>query len=329
MRLYTSALLTILLSVTACGGSGEDGSASVDAVALASGPASSASEMAPDLSDLGNPDEDSMPEEEQVDDKKPLKIDISTSRQAIDFMNSSPDADAYSQGILPKMAKENPDYAIRLLKNPHDYFIVVDKPSMFVVLYDKFGREKQSYKMACSKKYGTKHKRRDNRTPEGFFTAEGIYDSTDWLYTDDDGKTYPTKGQFGPRFIRLKTDVSRQIGIHGTCAPWALGRRASHGCIRIHNDNIMKLVEFVEVGTPIIVNPSDRDQKVNREEGFTVPSISIGKVKHQEKPKEEPEKAKKDTVKTESEKTDVPTAPDSAGHVKEPETIEADPDLLD
>lgn len=206
-----------------------------------------------------------------------LTTDATTAAEAIAYMNSSADSAKYAEGILPRMAEDNLDYCNRLLQSRYPYFIVVDKPSMFVVLFDRFGREMRAYKMACSKRYGTKHKRRDNRTPEGFFSAEGIYDSTDWLYTDDDGHTSPVKGQFGPRFIRLKTDVTRQVGIHGTCAPWALGRRASHGCIRIHNDNILELVTFAQPGMPIIVNPSARDNQVNRLEGSEVPSINIGR----------------------------------------------------
>lgn len=206
-----------------------------------------------------------------------LTTKAATAAEAIAYMNSSADSAKYAEGILPQMAKDNLAYCNRLLQSRYPYFIVVDKPSMFVVLFDRFGRETRAYKMACSKRYGTKHKRRDNRTPEGFFSAEGIYDSTDWLYTDDDGHTSPVKGQFGPRFIRLKTDVTRQVGIHGTCAPWALGRRASHGCIRIHNDNIMELVTFAQPGMPIIVNPSARDNQVNRLEGAEVPSINIGR----------------------------------------------------
>lgn len=231
-----------------------------------------------------------------------LTHDVASAEEAIAFMESSDYADQYAQGILPAMAHDNLDYAIRLLKSPYNYFIVVDKPSMYVVLYNRFGVEQQAYRMACSKKYGTKHKRRDNRTPEGFFSAEGIYNSTEWLYTDDDGNTSQVKGQFGPRFIRLKTDVTTQIGIHGTCAPWALGNRASHGCIRIHNDHIMELIKYVEPGTPIIVNPSERDQKVNREEGYEILSINIGKpLKKQPAPVEEKKPQQKaDTTRTDT-----------------------------
>lgn len=274
-----------------------------------------------------------------------LTYGLRTADDAINYMESSPYAEKYAEGILPRMASDNLDYTERLLKSPYDYFIVVDKPSMHVVLYDRFGREQKAYKMACSKRYGTKHKRRDNRTPEGFFSAEGVYNSTDWLYTNDDGYTSPVKGQYGPRFIRLKTDVTRQVGIHGTCSPGALGRRASHGCIRIHNDNILELVSYVTVGMPIIVNPSELDQKVNREEGYTIPSINIGKPMHVQTPKpvEKPEisATSSDSIATETPEaepikpepesnpeTEAPTGPTQMPG-NDPVSVPSEPELPD
>lgn len=231
-------------------------------------------------------------------------------RDLTDFMTQSPDSARYRSGILPRMVTDNASYAERLLRSRYPYFIVVDKPSMYVVLYDRCGVEIDRFRMNCSRNYGTKHKRRDNRTPEGFFSAEGIYDSEKWLYTDDDGVTSPVKGQFGPRFIRLKTPVTSQVGIHGTCTPWSLGRRGSHGCIRIHNDNIMRLVEYVEPSTPIIVNPSQRDLEVNAEEGFDVPFINIGIARRLHKP--EPPETAADTVAAPADSTLVQPADSAA-----------------
>lgn len=143
---------------------------------------------------------------------------LASAETTINYMKNSGHWDAYQAGIIPSILEQNLDYARRLLRNQKDHFIIVDKQSMNVILYDKYGREKKCYLMACSRYFGTKHKRRDNRTPEGFFSAEGIYNSTDWLYTNDDGYTSPARGQFGPRFIRLKTPVTSQVGIHGTAA---------------------------------------------------------------------------------------------------------------
>ena len=172
------------------------------------------------------------------------------------------------------MASEELDYAEKLLNNEYDRFIVVDKASMKVILYSRYGEVLKKYGMACAKNYGTKHRKADSRTPEGFFTAEGIYDSTDWLFTDDNGVTSPKKGQFGPRFVRLKCPNTSQIGIHGTVAPWSIGHRASHGCIRLTNENILELVEYVQIGMPIIVSPGPKDMAVNESEGFSIASIT-------------------------------------------------------
>ncbi len=196
--------------------------------------------------------------------------------QALAFMRESGHWSEYQSGILMRMLDENFPYADRLLNNRHKYFIVVDKASMNVALFDRYGNVVKVYKTACGRNYGTKHKKADSRTPEGFFTAQGIYDSTDWLFTDDNGHTSKVKGQFGPRFIRLNTPVTSQIGIHGTGSPRSLGLRVSHGCIRIQNQAILELVTYAKPGMPIIVNPSKRDAAVNDSEGSPVPTISTG-----------------------------------------------------
>jgi lipoprotein-anchoring transpeptidase ErfK/SrfK len=44
------------------------------------------------------------------------------------------------------------------------------------------------------------------------------------------------------------------IRIHGTSSPESIGRYASHGCIRMHNEEIEQLYELVPVGTKVIVS---------------------------------------------------------------------------
>lgn len=229
---------------------------------------------------------------------RPLDHNLQDMQQALEFMNSSVFADEYAKGVIPLIAGQSVEYAQRLLMNRHRHFVIVDKRSMNVILYNRFGVEMERYRMCCSRNYGTKHARRDNRTPEGFFSAGLTYDSTDWLYTDDDGHTSQVKGQFGPRFIRITNPVTTQVGIHGTCAPWSLGRRSSHGCIRIHNDNILKLVEYVTQGMPIIINPSDKDQQVNREEGYEVVQLTLKKSHGNKTPASTPQKSSPDSLKS-------------------------------
>jgi lipoprotein-anchoring transpeptidase ErfK/SrfK len=45
------------------------------------------------------------------------------------------------------------------------------------------------------------------------------------------------------------------VGVHGTNTPWLLGQAVSHGCIRVHNRDILRLRRLVSVGTPIKIVP--------------------------------------------------------------------------
>jgi lipoprotein-anchoring transpeptidase ErfK/SrfK len=41
------------------------------------------------------------------------------------------------------------------------------------------------------------------------------------------------------------------VGVHGTNTPWLLGQAVSHGCVRLHNDDIQYLRSLVPLGTPV------------------------------------------------------------------------------
>ena len=277
MNRFTLLLTTLLIvSLTACGPSDKTGTADsiVDTTTY----------------DTAMP-VDTIP----VDTIPPAPGRFATTQEALDYMQNSPYREKYEAGILPRMARENLPYTNKLLNSTYSRFLVVDKGKMKVQVYDCYGRKEVEYGIACAKNFGTKHEKGDSRTPEGFFSVEGIYDSTDWLFTDDNGVTSPKKGQFGPRFIRLRIPTTSQIGIHGTCAPWSIGSRASHGCIRVTNENILKLVEIVEVGMPVIVNPGSRDMRVNLEEGYDVPYITTD-----DRPIKIPKVIHKDTTNVDS-----------------------------
>ncbi len=209
-----------------------------------------------------------------ITDSLPTELYFADKEEALNYMKESGNWENYQAGILPKMVESNLEYATKLLNNSHDGFIVVDKGRMKLVRFNKYGEPEATYGIACGKNYGTKHKRSDCRTPEGFFSVKRIQNSEDWKYVDDDGNVSQKTGEYGPRFIRLDIPGISSIGIHGTCAPWSIGGRRSHGCIRLKNENLMELVDKVEVGMPVIVSPGTRDQKINKEEGVNIPRIS-------------------------------------------------------
>lgn len=263
------AIVAVSVGVSACSNHGSDQAETADA-------------EVPSITDNRLPDNtdaiaDTMPEQQAEPEKEPdmPMLSFASTQEALEYMSTSPHASKYAEGIIPKMASDELSYAVKLLNNRYDKFLIIDKQLMRVGLFDKYGREILSYGIACARNYGTKHKKADSRTPEGFFSVEGIYDSTDWLFTDDDGRTSQKKGQFGPRFIRIKNPVSTQIGLHGTCSPWSIGSRGSHGCIRVKNEQILELVKHVTPGMPVIISPSRRDQQVNEKEGYKVAMITM------------------------------------------------------
>lgn len=45
----------------------------------------------------------------------------------------------------------------------------------------------------------------------------------------------------------------QNIMIHGTNAPWTIGSRVSHGCIRLYPQDIEKLFNIIEIDTPVTI----------------------------------------------------------------------------
>ena len=53
----------------------------------------------------------------------------------------------------------------------------------------------------------------------------------------------------GTRWMGLST---KGYGIHGTNAPRSIGKAASHGCIRMRQQDLEELFELVEAGTTVV-----------------------------------------------------------------------------
>jgi hypothetical protein len=68
-------------------------------------------------------------------------------------------------------------------------------------------------------------------------------------------------GPFGPGAIGISAysnvltgwTQGGPIAIHGTNAPWSIGRPVSNGCIRLHNDVLRRLFWATPAGTPVLI----------------------------------------------------------------------------
>lgn len=63
-------------------------------------------------------------------------------------------------------------------------------------------------------------------------------------------KTENPGGPFGARWMRLNIPWGG-YGIHGTNQPESIGQAASHGCIRMRNEDVIELYNIVPLGTAV------------------------------------------------------------------------------
>ena len=64
----------------------------------------------------------------------------------------------------------------------------------------------------------------------------------------------------GPRWVGLS---KQGYGIHGTSTPGSIGKAASHGCIRLRNQDVVEFATLVNVGDTVEIR-GERDEEIAR-----------------------------------------------------------------
>lgn len=131
--------------------------------------------------------------------------------------------------------------------------IVVDKQNCYLFLRED-GKSIMEVPVCVGKGIGQKQRLGDHKTPEGVYKVKSIENSSSWPHDFRDGKG-KVLGAYGPWFFRLNTPQSTHIGIHGTNLPETMGMRDSDGCIRLRNEDLEQLKQYVKVGMTVIINP--------------------------------------------------------------------------
>ena len=96
-----------------------------------------------------------------------------------------------------------------------------------------------------------------------YMTPTGLYEVTELRYMptwvnpapDTWGANMPASippGPSNPLGVRAINWSAPAIRFHGTSATYSLGYNASHGCVRMANEDVIELYDLVEVGTPIV-----------------------------------------------------------------------------
>jgi lipoprotein-anchoring transpeptidase ErfK/SrfK len=96
-----------------------------------------------------------------------------------------------------------------------------------------------------------------------YMTPTGMYSVTEKRYLptwvnpapDTWGASMPASippGPSNPLGLRALNWSAPAIRFHGTSATYSLGYNASHGCVRLSNDDVIQLYDMIDVGTPIV-----------------------------------------------------------------------------
>ena len=91
-------------------------------------------------------------------------------------------------------------------------------------------------------------------TPKGDFQVIEMQENPVWQdpWSGEIKKPGPNTA-LGLRWIGFWTNGKDTIGFHGTPTVDSIGQAASHGCVRMRNDDVVNLFQKVEMGTPVKV----------------------------------------------------------------------------
>ncbi|MEM9137456.1 MAG: L,D-transpeptidase [Cyanobacteria bacterium P01_F01_bin.42] len=96
-------------------------------------------------------------------------------------------------------------------------------------------------------------------TPVGNFAIQTMIADPGWKHPFE-GYVIPSgapDNPLGKRWMGFWTNGKSWVGFHGTSESLrpSIGTAASHGCVRMYNEDIQAMFELVAVGTPVIVTP--------------------------------------------------------------------------
>ncbi|MGJ3247233.1 MAG: L,D-transpeptidase [Elainellaceae cyanobacterium] len=136
----------------------------------------------------------------------------------------------------------SPLLALDTLNNPH---LVIDLSDRQVHAYQR-GQIYRSYSIAVGKAGW--------ETPMGEFSVIEKRLNPSWQHPITNEVIPPGPlNPLGSHWIAFWSNGRNKIGFHGTNQSDLIGQAVSHGCVRMHNDDIEEIYDLVEIGTPVIV----------------------------------------------------------------------------
>ncbi|MCF6461992.1 L,D-transpeptidase [Clostridium sp. Cult1] len=132
-----------------------------------------------------------------------------------------------------------------------EWFIVINKTKKILTVYNN-GEIYKKYPVALGKD--------STPTPDHKFTIINKLKNPYWGGMG--GKFKPVRGgapnnPLGKRWLGLSTEKYRGYGIHGNSAPFSIGRYISAGCIRMINEDVEELFEYMPIKTDVWIGTEE------------------------------------------------------------------------
>ena len=110
------------------------------------------------------------------------------------------------------------------------------------------------------KKYPVASGKSSSLTPEGKFKLVSKAVNPAW---GGAGVSKPVAGgspsnPLGKRWLGLSIGGGGRYGIHGNAAPRSIGTYASLGCVRMINEDVVELYEYISIGTPVWIGNENK-----------------------------------------------------------------------
>jgi hypothetical protein len=151
--------------------------------------------------------------------------------------------------VRVKVVRTSAAVTVAGLKRQYGTIVTVDRQTFRLRLFKRLKLEK-TYKIAVGSA--------GHGTPAGMYSVTSKQVNPAW-HVPNSGWAGDLAGQVIPggasnnplkaRWLGLRDG----IGIHGTAETWSLGSRASHGCIRMHPNDVIDLYPRVPMGTTVKV----------------------------------------------------------------------------
>lgn len=132
---------------------------------------------------------------------------------------------------------------------PGDPFVIVNKQTNEVALINE--NRVQTIVSAATGKT-------EDLTPEGLFTVTVKAQNPYYRKKDIPGGN--PENPLGSRWIGFDAENTdgRTYGIHGTNDPSSIGKKISQGCVRLQNEAVASLYEYIPLGTKILITSSSK-----------------------------------------------------------------------